>query len=112
MNQNVPVSILRPRDQLNMAKRELSAFFGAVGTLFGPEQAKISAGDWVDVTEQVLGPNQPSSRDWRAVTIAASSRLAHRLAAAPDKVSDAHHDLLSGLVKPQAAPILSARREK
>ena len=64
------------------AERELSAFFAAVKTSFGPEQAKLSAEDWLDAIEQVLGPNQPTSRDWRAVTIVASSRLAHRLAAA------------------------------
>jgi hypothetical protein len=82
MNQSAPISILRSRDQLNIAERELSAFFAAVETFFGQRQAKLAAGDWLDVTEQVLGPNQPTSRDWRAVTIVASSRLAHRLAVA------------------------------
>jgi hypothetical protein len=65
-----------------MAERELSAFFTAAKTLFGPEQAKLSAEDWLDAAEQVLGPKQPTSRDLRAVTIVASSRLAHRLAIA------------------------------
>jgi hypothetical protein len=65
---------------MNIAERELSAFLAAVETLFGPEQAKLSAEEWLDAIDQVLGPNQPTSRDWRAVTIVASSRLAHRLA--------------------------------
>ena len=82
MSQSAPVSILTFKDQLNMAQRELSAFFLAVETLFGPEQAKLSAEDWLHAIEQVLGSNQPISRDWRTVTIAASSRLAHRLAVA------------------------------
>jgi hypothetical protein len=50
-----------------MAERELSAFFAAVETLFGPEQANISAEDWIDATEQLLGPNQPTNRDWSQV---------------------------------------------
>jgi hypothetical protein len=82
VNPSVPDSTLPFKDQLSLAERELSAFFAAVKASFGPEQAKLSAEDWLDATEQVLGPNQPTSRDWRAVTIVASSRLAHRLAAA------------------------------
>lgn len=82
MKPNVPVSNLPFKDQLNMAELELSAFFTAAKTLFGSEQAKLSAEDWLEVADQVLGPNQPTRRDWRAVTIVASSRLAHRLAVA------------------------------
>lgn len=104
MNQSVPASILRCRDQLDMAERELSAFFAAVETLFGPEQANISAEDWIDATEQLLGPNQPTNRDWRAVTIAASSRLAYRLAVTPDKASVAGHKLFISPGKPRAVP--------
>ena len=82
MNLNVPASDLPVIDQLSMAERELSAFFAAVETLFGPKQANLSAEDWLIATEQVLGKNQLTHGDWRAVTIAASSRLAHRLAVA------------------------------
>jgi len=103
MNQSVPVSIFRFKDQLNIAERELSAFFSAVETWFGREQALLSAADWLDGIEQVLGPNQPCSRNWRAVTIVASSRLAHRLAVAPGKARDAHHNSFSRAVKPQVA---------
>jgi len=79
MNPNVPASDLPFIDQLSMAERELSAFFAAVETLFGPKQASLSAEDWLNATEQVLGENKPTHRDWRAVTIVASSRLAQRL---------------------------------
>ena len=68
--------------KINLVERELSAFFAAVETLFGPEQAKLSAGEWLDAAEQVLGPNEPNSHDCRGLTIVAASRLAHRLAAA------------------------------
>lgn len=103
MIQSKPVSNLRFVNQLDMAEREFSAFFASVETLFGREQAILSAEDWLDGIEQVLGPNQPCRRDWRAVTIVASSRLAHRLAIAPGKASDAHHNSLSGSVKVQVA---------
>ena len=101
MNPSVPVSILRFEDQLNMAERELSAFFIAVKTLFGPDQATLSVEDWLDAIEQGLSPNQPRSHDWRAVTIVASSRLAHRLSVAPGNASGADHNSYSGRIKPQ-----------
>ena len=62
-----------------LAERELSAFIGAVTKLFGPEQALTSTDDWLKEAE--LMDSQPGStaRDWRAVTIAASARLASRI---------------------------------
>ena len=82
MNPNVPASDLPFIDQLSMAEREFSAFFAAVETLFGPKEAELSAEDWLNATEQVLGENQLTHRDWRTVTIVASSRLAHRMVVA------------------------------
>jgi hypothetical protein len=73
--------------KMNLAERELSAFFAAVETLFGLEQAKLSAEEWLDAAEQVFGPNEPNSRDCRGLTIIAASRLAHRLAAARDRAN-------------------------
>ena len=87
MNQSVPVSISQFEDQLKLAERELSAFFTAVKTLFGPDQATQSVEDWLDAIGQVLAPYQPHYYDWRAVTIVASSRLGQRLTVAPSKVS-------------------------
>ncbi|MGC1645894.1 MAG: hypothetical protein WA741_08700 [Candidatus Sulfotelmatobacter sp.] len=69
-------------DQMHIAKRELSAFIRAVSQLFGSEEAKLSAEDWLDETELIDGPPLSTSRNWRAVTIAASARLANRLAIA------------------------------
>lgn len=34
--------------QTHLAERELASFIGAVRDLFGPEQALLSAGDWLD----------------------------------------------------------------
>jgi hypothetical protein len=55
-------------DQVNMAERELSAFMLAVTELFGPEQARLSAEDWLDESEQMDSPQRATRRDWRAVT--------------------------------------------
>lgn len=82
MNQSETASTLYCKKQLNMAERELTAFFAAVGALFGPEQAKLSAEDWLDGIEQVPGADQPTCRDWRAITVLAASQLAQRMGCA------------------------------
>ena len=43
----------------------------AVTELFGPEQARVAAEDWVDELEFVDILPEPAGRDWRSVTIAA-----------------------------------------
>jgi hypothetical protein len=64
---------------MTMAERELGAFISAVTDLFGSEQARLSAEDWLD--ELVLMEALPglTSRDCRLFTIAASARLANRV---------------------------------
>jgi hypothetical protein len=63
-------------DLMTMAQRELSAFITAVAELFGPEQARLSAEAWLDELASMDWLPGPTSRDWRAVTIAALVRLA------------------------------------
>jgi len=65
-------------DQIHLAERELASFIGAVTELFGPEQARLSADDWLEESELMDSPPRSTSRDWRAVTVAASARLASR----------------------------------
>lgn len=65
--------------QARLAERELSAFVSAVTELFGPELARASAEDWLEVIDSL--PLLTSS-DWRSVTVAASDRLASRINAA------------------------------
>ena len=72
-------------DQILPAEHELSAFIAAVTELFGPEQARLSAQDWIDELELMSGPPPFMSRDWRTLTIAASARLATRLSVALDR---------------------------
>jgi hypothetical protein len=74
--------------EMGIAERELSAFIGAVTELFGPEEAKLAAQDWLDESELMDSPPRSTSRNWRAVTMAASGRLANRLAVAQHRRSD------------------------
>jgi hypothetical protein len=61
------------------AERELSAFVAAVGELFGAEQARLSAEEWLEELASRDRHSQSNFRDWRLVTIAALARLADRL---------------------------------
>ena len=65
-------------EQTHLAERELSSFMAAVKELYGPEEASLSANDWLDESELMDSPPRSEIRDWRAVTIAASARLASR----------------------------------
>jgi hypothetical protein len=63
-----------------MAARELAAFFNAITQLFGPEQADLSAEDWLRELIKV-GDLPTSTREWRLITAKASTRLARRVSA-------------------------------
>jgi hypothetical protein len=67
------------KQQTQMAEREFSAFISAVKELLGPEQAQLSVVDWLHEAQSMDRQPGSTSRDWRAVTIAASARLANRL---------------------------------
>ncbi len=80
-------------DQIHLAERELASFISAVTKLFGPEQARRSADDWLDESELMDSPPRSTIRDWRAVTVAVSARLASRLSVARDhRAPDASTD--------------------
>ena len=67
-------------DLMTMAERELSAFFNAVNQVFGPEQAEVSAKDWL--RELIEIDRLPAStREWRLITAKASTRLGNRVSA-------------------------------
>jgi hypothetical protein len=74
--------------EMENAEHELFAFIGAVTQLFGPEAANLSAEDWLDESELMDSPPRSTTRDWRAVTVAASARLANRLAVLQRRGSD------------------------
>jgi hypothetical protein len=64
-------------DLITIAERELAAFLRTVTELFGAEQARLSAEDWL---RELMAINDlPASvREWRMFTVNASSRLASR----------------------------------
>jgi hypothetical protein len=66
------------KQQTQMAEREFSAFIRAVKELHGPKQSQLSTVDWLNELELMDSQRRSTSRDWRAVTIAASARLANR----------------------------------
>ena len=63
-------------DFLVLAEKELSAFIRAVQKLFGAEQARQSALDWIEELERMDWPSGDSIPDWRQATVVASARLA------------------------------------
>ncbi len=46
-----PFSNSTDEEQTHVAERELSSFMAAVKELYGPEEASLSANDWLDESE-------------------------------------------------------------
>jgi hypothetical protein len=82
MNDRESFSNSTCEEQTHLAERELSSFVAAVTKLFGPDEAKVAADDWLDESDVMDSPPRSEARDWRSVTIAASARLADRVDAA------------------------------
>ena len=89
MDDRKPLSDSSYANQTQLAEREFSAFIAAVTKLFGPEQAQVSTEDWLDEAGFMDGLHLSIAGDWRAVTIAASARLANRIhAPASEAIAD------------------------
>src|SRR5947208_1100102 len=56
-------------------ERELAAFFTAIDNLFGPEQARRSAINWIEELDSIDGQSEDSMPNWRQATVAASALL-------------------------------------
>jgi hypothetical protein len=69
-------------EQEHIEEQELSAFTSAVMQSYGPEQASLSARDWLDESDLLDSPPLSTGRNWQAVTIAASARLENRVSVA------------------------------
>jgi hypothetical protein len=74
-----PFSDSTYEEQTHLAESELSSFIATVQASYGAEQAKLSAGDWLEESELMDSPPRSEDRNWHAVTIAASARLADRV---------------------------------
>jgi hypothetical protein len=79
MNERESFSDLVYEQQTHSADRELHSFISAVTEMYGPEQARVSADDWLNEADLMDSPPRSEVRDWRSVTIAASARLASRV---------------------------------
>ena len=86
-------------DLTMMAERELSAFFNAVANLFGPEQAELSAEDWLQelIESDVLAA---STREWQQITAKVSTRLASRVTAS-SPLTELQHSSLASTARPR-----------
>jgi hypothetical protein len=82
MNDRESFSNSTYEEEAQMAERELSSFVAVVTKLFGPDEARLAAEDWLDESDLMDSPPRSDARDWRSVTIAASARLADRVDAA------------------------------
>ena len=70
-------------DRTTTAEHELSAFFTAVKSLFGPKQAELAAEDWLQELE-ASNDLPASAREWRLITERVTKQLAIQLnASAP-----------------------------
>jgi hypothetical protein len=78
-------------EQTHLAERELSAFLRAVTKSYGPEQAGLAAEDWLEESDLMDSPPRSEERNWRAVTIAASARLANRVNATAVSATSTQH---------------------
>jgi len=77
-------------EQTHLAESELSSFIAAVKASYGLEQAELSAGDWLEESELMDSPPRSETRNWGAVTIAASARLADRVQARAASIEAQH----------------------
>src|SRR5258708_37178029 len=57
------------KEQTLMAEREFSAFISAVKELLGPDQAQLSALDWLDELELIDSQPGSTNRHWREGTL-------------------------------------------
>ena len=83
MNEHEPFSDSIYKEQTRVAERELPSFIAAVTELYGPEEARLATNEWLEESELMDSPPRSEMRDWRAVTIAASARLARRISLHP-----------------------------
>jgi hypothetical protein len=76
MESNITFSSSIYLEQETGEDAELSAFTRAVAEVFGPQQARLAERDWLDESDSMDTPPILVARNWRAVSIAASFRLA------------------------------------
>jgi hypothetical protein len=69
----------RVAELMATAETELAAFYEAVFSQYGPQEAKKSAQDWIEELGTMDWPADWALPDWRHVTIVAADCLALRI---------------------------------
>src|SRR5690242_19774478 len=78
---------------LILAEKELSAFICAVDKLFGAEQARQSALDWIEEVGRMDWPSGEPIPDWRRATVSASARLGALVSGVSGPISRTHRNV-------------------
>ena len=81
MNNQEPFQSPAYSELVRKTERELGAFISAVTELYGAEQARLSAIDWLDQFESINDVPASTTHDWRLVTVRAAVCLVNRLRA-------------------------------
>ena len=63
----------------SIPEHELRGFVNAVTELLGTQQANVLTEIWLDELASMDAMPEPTSTEWRLVTLGAWARLAHRL---------------------------------
>jgi len=92
-------------EQTHLAESELSSFIAAVKASYGLEQAKLSAADWLEESELMDSPPRSETRNWGAVTIAASARLANRVQIRAASIEPQYIKLSTSTTDTKVSPI-------
>jgi hypothetical protein len=79
MNEQELFSYSNYEKQTHLAERELAEFIKSVTERFGPEQVGAAIGDWLEEADLIDAPPLSISRNWHAVTVAASARLSNHV---------------------------------
>jgi hypothetical protein len=64
-------------------ERELAAFYVTVSYMYGAEEARLAAEDWIEALERVDWPMDGALPNWRQATIVAADCLASRISNHP-----------------------------
>ena len=72
-------TVYEQRQPASVPERELLGFVNAVTDLLGSGQTRFVADVWLDEVASMDTLPEPTSTEWRAVTLAAWGRLAQRL---------------------------------
>ncbi len=62
-----------------LGERELAAFIGSITELFGADQARVAAEDWLEAIAFLDCYSSRPDHSWQLVTIAATTRFLNRV---------------------------------